>query len=281
MEFDTNAWMTLYDKDFHKDNYLYHFTSLEKAIYIIEGNSLKFSKISTTNDTMEAKPKMSYFEIKSNPCLTNIFNKIDSINQSFIQLLCFTKDSNEDKIDKNYRICLDDYTERGFALPRMWAQYAKNNNGACFVFNKKKLIKKAEENLNEKLIHNEDVSYVSQYTKLDFNYKKLNFLLEEKDELESAKKYVYFLKSNTKYTRYNYFYKLNDWSNEREYRILAFENKELYIQGINDAIVGIIIGEKIKSSDEKIIKYFCKDLCEIKKVSFSYDGCFLKNIYCD
>ena len=45
------------------------------------------------------------------------------------------------------------------------------------------------------------------------------------------------------------------------------------------AIVGIVIGERIKPSDEKIIKYFVDDICEIKKISFTYNGCLLQNIY--
>ena len=31
------------------------------------------------------------------------------------------------------KIKYNDYTGRGFSLPRMWAQYANNNDGVCFV----------------------------------------------------------------------------------------------------------------------------------------------------
>ena len=93
--------------------------------------------------------------------------------------------------------------------------------------------------------------------------------------------YVRYLKNNLAFTHYNYFCKLQDWSNENEYRFVACGDAELFVHNISTAIVGVIIGEQIKPSDVKIVKLFVDDRFEIKQISFSYNGCLLTNIYTD
>ncbi len=280
MNIDNKAWLTLYDEHFKNDNYIYHYTSIEKAILILNGDSLRFSKMTSTNDTLESKPKMSYQEIIANDRLKKVFEQINIINKNYIQLLCFSKDNTVILNDITTNTKLNDYSGRGFALPRMWAQYSNNNNGICIVFNKKQLEPIIKKELNESLILFGDVEYVDQYEKLDTNYLELGQLLVD-NEIQKSINYVHYLKSHQSFTKYNYFYKLKDWKNENEYRYLAYGNEEFFIKNIKNAITGIIIGEQIKPSDEKIIKYFVGDLCEIKKISFSYNACFLTNIYND
>lgn len=91
--------------------------------------------------------------------------------------------------------------------------------------------------------------------------------------------FVSFLKKNENFTKHNYFTKLKDWENENEFRILAYGDDDFYIPQIKEAIVGIVIGEQIKSNNEKIINIFCKNICEVKKINFTYNGCMLDNIY--
>lgn len=275
MNIDNNAWLTLYQKEFNRTNYIYHFTSIEKAILILYGDSLRFSKTTSLNDTLEAKPKIS----SSDKDFNAIFNCLKKMNDEYIQLLCFSKDSEKHLETSNNIKYFSDYKGRGFALPRMWAQYAHDNDGVCFVFNKEKLSEIIKNTLHNCLIKNSDVKYISQFEDLDFNYKKLDFLKDQDIEIINSINIAQFLKEHEEYTEYNYFYKLDDWSNENEYRFLAFSNEELYIKNMKRAIVGIVIGERIKPSDEKIIKYFVDDICEIKKISFTYNGCLLQNIY--
>lgn len=280
IKFDHKAWFTLYQPEFHPDEYLYHFTSIDKAVLILDGNCLKFSKITSMNDTLEAKPKMSKKIISSNENVEKIFNEIDKINKNYIQLICFTKDKAVKKCEKDQIAILTDYSGRGFALPRMWAQYAHNNDGVCFVFNKSKLLNTIHGQLGGSIISEGDIKYVSQYTSFDFNYEEsLKFLINNNSKINASLNFVDFLKKNKKYTNYNYFFKLDDWFNENEFRILAYGDENLFIKPIRDSIVGIIIGEQIKPTDEKIIKFFSQGVCEIKKINFSYNGCALENIY--
>ncbi len=177
MNFDNKAWLTLYDDHFETDNYIYHYTSMEKAVLILHGDSLKFSKINSSNDTLEAKPKMSCREISANEKLKKVFLHIKQINNNYMQLLCFSKDNSHIVENASADTILNDYTGRGFALPRMWAQYSSNNNGICFVFNRKLIEEQIKNQLKESLVQLGDVEYVSQYKKINTNYESLEDLL--------------------------------------------------------------------------------------------------------
>lgn len=268
MNIDNKAWLTLDNKNFNADEYLYHFTSIEKANLILYGDCLKFAKISNLNDTIEAKPKI---DLKYCPA------NIEYINQNYMQLLCFSRDIKDYNIDddfNNNNNFISDYTGRGFALPRMWAQYANDNDGICFVFNKSLLLEECCRQLYDKTIMFGNVDYISKYKKINTHFDETLFFRKLKNN-----EILSFFKSNTEFTKINYFYKLKDWENEHEFRILAFGKNDHYIKNIRNALVGIIIGEKIKPTDKKIIELFCNNMFEIKKINFSHIGCTLETIY--
>ena len=54
------VWNTWHDEHFDCDEYLYHYTSFEKTCKILFYNSLRFSTITRTNDTIEAKIKLKF-----------------------------------------------------------------------------------------------------------------------------------------------------------------------------------------------------------------------------
>ena len=130
MKICNEAWHTIFNPDFCEDKYLYHFTDIEKTIKILYGNALRFSKISTTNDTLESKPKIQSAH-KDSKDIFEAINHLASINKNYLQLLCFTKDLNGTEDSPKGSQVLTDYSGRGFSLPRMWAQYARNNTGIC------------------------------------------------------------------------------------------------------------------------------------------------------
>ncbi len=154
MAFD--IWRPLYIDNFDYDKYLYHYTNIETAIKIIYTNNLLFSSISKTNDTSESKLKI-VFEQKNVTDKDKYKETVDEISEYFnkntqiVQLLCFSMDAKLCKRDREKYISsmgtkdrYYDVSGRGFALPRMWAQYANNNEGVCFIFNRKKLIELIE-----------------------------------------------------------------------------------------------------------------------------------------
>lgn len=87
-----------------------------------------------------------------------------------------------------------------------------------------------------------------------------------------------FLRSNLDFVKYNYFCKLDDWSGENEYRFFSYGESDYFIKDITDALIGIVVGENIEPANENIIKILCNNVCEVKKITFTYKGCQLTHI---
>ena len=121
---DCSIWAPL--KKIDNKKYLYHYTSVEKAIKIIFYETLQFSNIKNTNDIFEQKPKLSFTKdvdedhdlIKKEKVIEEYFNK----HRHKIQILCFSQDdrrvSTENTLKKDLQRA--SVIGRGFALPRMW-----------------------------------------------------------------------------------------------------------------------------------------------------------------
>jgi len=282
MKITNKAWYTLYEPDFDTNEFLYHYTSIGSAVKILENDSLKFSAINNTNDPLEAKPKIQENDSKIEDSFTRAIKIFKEMNSVDIQLLCFARDMDKHLSTENERTRFSDYSGRGFAYPRMWAQYAHNNEGVCFVFEKTKLMDLIENSLGPTLIASGNVEYVSQFQSFDLSKETIDSFLKYIDDFKTDKLKgivcATFLMNNDDFVRYNYFHKLDDWAGEHEFRFLAFGDNEHYIQRISDALVGVIVGEKINTTDERIIKMFCENKFELKKISFAYSGSKLTNL---
>lgn len=281
---DNQAWHTLFENSFYNDQYIYHYTNVNKAIKILNTDSLRFSPLNKTNDTMESKPKISVLDSKDSKKIKRIREYFVDLNAKSIQLLCFTMDYPKmNEIEVNEIDKYSNYSGRGFALPRMWAQYAKDNSGVCFVFNKTKLKEIIYEQFAPIIISDKKVDYYDQFGSFPVEYNKIESLLQLREEygegIENAIYNMNFFKKNIDFINYNYFSKLKDWEGELEYRFLLYGNKEYYVKKISSAISGIVIGEKIEEEYEEIISYFCDDICEVKKITFACNGCNLINVF--
>lgn len=275
------VWKTMYEEDFNTDCYLYHYTNVSKAFKILYEKKLKFSKLNLMNDTLEAKPKLAFDKHMRSTEFQKIINRFSHTNNNYLQLLCMSKDGKQTVRAVNERHFYSDYSGRGFALPRMWAQYASNNNGVCFIFNKKKLISIIQKALSVELIHNGDVKYLSHFEPLDIDLSDVLEYIKEwdaKSELVRNINELDFFKKHKNFVEYNYFSKLNDWEGENEYRFLAYGDKDYYISNIFESIVGIVVGEAIETSNLRIIQLLCDDKFEIMKIAFNCAGCNLENI---
>lgn len=282
MKIYNEAWLTIYDSNFSRDRYLYHFTDVEKFVKIIYGKSLKFSKISKTNDTLESKPKIFEWDQNTND-LYEIIKHFRDINQDYLQLLCFTRDIRKINNVPTGKSLYIDYSGRGFALPRMWAQYSKNNTGVCLVFDKTELIHLIEKRLGLSLIHHGAINYISKFQHYKVNFDELSSLIKRINEYQKSRMQqgfadLDFLRSNLDFVKYNYFCKLDDWSGENEYRFLSYGESDYFIKDITDALIGIVVGENIEPANENIIKILCNNVCEVKKITFTYKGCQLTHI---
>lgn len=284
MKLYEDLWRTMYDEDFSKNKYFYHYTSISKAIKILYSNALRFSKLNTVNDTLEWKPKISKKAFHDAYAFKSAIDYFEDIARTEIQLLCFSRDSScKLKATSSIETKLTDYSGRGFALPRMWAQYADNNNGICLLFDKSALRELIKDSIGEMLIHDKPVRYIDKFKEINIDESEIKNLISLNERIgnDHNKLLIYsnFIKNNLEFLEYNYFTKLKDWSHENEYRFLAIGNNEYFINNIFDVLVGVVVGEKIEPTDQSIICNACSGKCEIMKINFSFDGCKLAKIY--
>lgn len=251
--------------------FLYHYTTMEKAYSILCSNELWFSDLNSTNDIFEQKVKISFEDIKKASNKGESIEKIRVLRKYMdrtranIKLLCFSKDVYYSELSEeadyinlqksllpNYRAI--NVIGRGFSLPRMWAQYASDNKGICFIFNKSKILDKV------KKIHHSfmsgDVEYHTLYSPYIMSaneFDKTYAIIT--DQYDDAIKTM--LKEEYQFLRYDLFSKLLDWSSENEYRIVIAKNsgeKTVKLRNIKEAIEGIVVGANIDNANATIIK---------------------------
>lgn len=286
-----DVWRTLFTENFDCKKYLYHYTSFEKAIKIIYSEQLWFSSITKTNDTTESKLRIRFVKSDSNESLSNektdaVSNFLSRSNES-IRLICFSRDIDLTKnelistteLHKNHlKDRYFDISGRGFALPRMWAQYCSNHEGVCFIINKKNFDKKLSSisYLKQSLVKYQN--FLSYYKiseeELEQLYNKVN------QHSNGRLSFIDLVNTNKHFVRYNYFIKQKDWENEREYRYVALVDtsvvqSELKISGLYDFVEGIIIGEKMDPASSNVIKKIVEGRCEVKKIHFNANICYV------
>ena len=285
------VWKTLFTDDLDLKQYLYHYTTIDKAIRIINSEQLWFSRLTNLNDTTESKLKIAFNNgnsknISINDKRTKEITKYLSESNDGIRLLCFSQDINLPKSQKTRALKFHknhekdkyfDFTGRGFALPRMWAQYASNHEGICFIVNKHKFDEKLK---NLLYCRQSKVKYENYFKPFSIDEKKLDSLYQQVTYYYSGDlSFFHFLTSDDHFVNYNYFTKQKDWENEHEYRYISFVNhetkKEIKIENLFDFLEGIVIGEKIDPAYENVIRNIVDNRCDIKKIHFCSGMCNL------
>lgn len=255
-------WAPLSDLE-SKNRYLYHYTKIDTCLKILYSETLQFSSISSTNDIFEQKPKIK-FKSKNKEMLEK-FIKVQSAlkeRRTKMQLLCFSKDSDENVTSPKDEA---DVRGRGFALPRMWAQYAENNQGVCLIINKSRLLQQLQKEKIEFWEH--EVNYCDSFEV---------FPLEECDIINMEKNLNNpSVMSNSKYLELNYFSKLKDWESEREYRIATYcegnEPHPIRVGHLFNYLEGVIVGQNC----EEVYAFLLEELCRpngklVRKIFFDY-----------
>lgn len=262
-----DVFKTRHDTNYNTGSYLYHYSKFEKATKIISSDSLRFSNIYNLNDLTEHKPKIRF----QDEAVINeeIYNSCCEINH-LVKICCFTQDKPTfRRLSKKNDFYFTDYSGRGFALPRMWAQYSDDNKGICFVFDKAKLENAFKSQFA--VIHNGPVDYVDRYTLFRFTQKAVddfkNQVLSREICSMSAQ---YFMDNYPDYVKRNYFTKLSDWTAEYEYRIALFSEgtEHLLLKKLSTFLEGIVIGENVDKTEVEIIQKLAKNKVPIKKIQF-------------
>ena len=206
---------------------LYHFTSFDTALKIIESNRLRFGRLNNMNDIHEAD-KIMFIDENGQP-----FDKFPS------ELL----DALHDEIYRYRQISLtaDDPEggKKGFDLHQMWGLYADKGEGVCLVFDKCEL----EKNYDMKNIQKQRVIYNNTEELESFVIS-----LSQKPEDIPAE-----IKNNILKI---FFHKRKEWEHEQEYRLLKRcpnTTKEEYLL-LGHSLRFIILSSKLRNIDE--VGYF-------------------------
>lgn len=227
--------------EIEKEKYIYHYTTMEKAIkYIIPEKRLRLSPIKNMNDPEERFYRVYGMEgiIDPENLLTSreLSERCGEILTKIVKCVSFSVD--DTVFDE-----MDTTQGYGFCKPRMWAQYATNHQGICLAFDKEIITKVAFENFsNRALIGN--VFYCNYPTSLatPIDLK----IMEEMGHTQYLKKFA--LESG----KILYFVKNKDWTNESEFRIICVDTEKEYLYiNIEKSLKHIIFGI---DSDEKELK---------------------------
>jgi len=122
--------------------YVYHFTSANTAAAILSTRTVRCSRFCDLNDPKESKNWSINYSARD--ASIDLATRYDiEINRHFrenVRVSCFTADSaNGAEIPPHLRSTSEIFrsrSRRGFAHPRMWAMYADNWRGVCFVFDR-------------------------------------------------------------------------------------------------------------------------------------------------
>lgn len=196
---------------------LYHFTSFDTALKIIESNRLRFGRMNNMNDIHE-NDKIVFVDANK-----KIFDKFSSEEL----------DSLHDEIFKYRQISLiadnkeDD--KDGFDLHQMWGLYADKGEGVCLVFDNKELKKGFDIGvLNKRVPYDETVK--SYYVSLSNNPDKVEKIEKARNMGEAGNIYVLVYGNGLfDYSLFTEDGKQELWNSEEGYDVLILgENCELY-----------------------------------------------------
>lgn len=234
------------------DKFLYHYTKASTALdYILKNRSLRFNPYTLTNDPKETKTWQFNLGTNENRDLGKYRMSEESSWLSYelknrTRVACFCMDS--PPLSGNH---LEDIFRRGFCKPRMWLQYAERHTGVCLVFDKQKLSQAIEQQLaGNYIIISGPVKYVDR--SIVPNLTRDQEYMINVDTLEVAGRSVYPELHLKTHFRKLFFEKMTDWSNETEWRWVAFlkTEEDIYIQ-YKDSLVGLMFGEE---TSEKAIR---------------------------
>ncbi len=181
---------------FNNTERLYHYTTFNNAINILQSHTLLFGRLKDMNDINELYRPLAFFY---HPRHNNRNN--DDIHEKM-----------KEDFYKYQQISLTmDGNRVGFDIPAMWGHYAQHGNGVCLVFDKAKLITYLDEEKRQRHIVYDDIKYTKDYSpEINYNTDPNNNLIVFSEEEEKD----YF------------FHKTEDWSYEQEFRVIIKSNSD-------------------------------------------------------
>ena len=204
----------------HKnDGALFHYTSLNSFLKVMEDLSLKPSSFDKLNDLNEMNIQ--------NMCMESNFSVMYKAEE-YIKKKCHTISFSQNYKNRGYEF-------EGTNHPAMWAHYADDSKGVCIVIDKDTFITK-----------NKDILSQHFYKFADVKYNKFNTPDVRKIKYR-AKTPEGFIKDNWKSL---FFLKHDDWAKENEHRLFIMDYDGKFC--IDGCIMYITFGVKLYNENTKI-----------------------------
>jgi hypothetical protein len=240
------------------EKYVYHYTKVDTALnYILKMGKLRLNSFSKVNDPRESKnwsiittvSPSSDLNLQEWDALSDVVS--DALKRN-VKLVCFSKDS---PLAVSQQMP-ESRISRGFAKPSMWHHYANAHNGVCLVFDINKLNTSFQKQVNANNLFSRSVSYSNKGMVPNFhNYPfSVNLI-----GLESEHQFIDYLSKHLEQWLPNLFFsKLNDWSNEAEYRWVYFDDQQdPILLMFDDALEGIVMGAGVSEDHYEEIQMYC------------------------
>lgn len=277
-----NVWSAWYLRTFDADKYVYHYTSFETAIKILYGDNLLFAPLSRTNDTAEQKSRIAY-DFDSDDAFMKDKEKFEKYWLNWTansKVLCFSRDREKSAVSLE-GVKVQNKMEmsgRGFALPRMWAQYAGTHSGVCLIFRKKELIDRVERHNPDAMWDN--ILYTEWYDRFPLSRATFESMMEIICRRNNTIYASELFKKYPEFANHLFFTKLLDWKGENEFRIVIPDTNEnvIEVDGVADMLAGVAVGERMSESYGQVLRKLIPKGVDLSRMSFGIGGCEIERI---
>ena len=243
------------------EQYVSHYTSIEKALKILEGGEIWLNSVEHVNDPKEYKNwKLNGF-YNNNPFsydqIMDYSAKLSEFSKKVTKIACFSMDSRTNHASGFSRYVDKGCLGRSYANSPMWNFYGDKHKGCCFIFNKKSLERELIDQTYNLYSKYGSIEYIDEKFARDIFNEPYNFNSDKIIEQGFEKYSEDFI-----YQRADkiYFKKQEDWSYEREYRLLVLSNEEqIFKLKFINSLYGICFGTSCTQKDKELIRSLIKD----------------------
>jgi hypothetical protein len=232
--------------------YVYHYTKWERLLDIMN-SGFRLSELAYMNDPRESKdwflhtvshkPGTSVDRHALNEAVADYRRKLR------IGAFCLDQPSSPD----------GDPSQRGYARPRMWAQYGENHGGVCIVLRRERLdqaIRGKHPDRDGSWVRDGRVKYITtqgEPTNLAMEYREDYIKAGVDDYLTANADKIFFVKHV-------------DWRDENEYRWAYFDANQSATAGgmrgpfvdINGSVAALVLGQDYKDSHLPVARMFAE-----------------------
>ncbi len=230
---------------FRNTEKLYHFTSFDTALKIIESNRLRFGRLNNMNDIHE-NDKIVFTDANNQPINEFKTDLLDVLYDEIYKYRQISFTADDEESGKN-----------GFDLHQMWGLYANKGEGICLVFDKQELQKSFEKsNYHHNRVNYDDTKDLESYV------------------ISNAQSYEEVLEEVKNRISDIFFHKRKEWEHEQEYRLIKKcpnPTKEEYLF-LGHALKFVILSSRLLNNDKirysmniKTIKEKVKKVEELRK----------------